>query len=138
MMRRFCGFALLALCFGFMGCSTKEAKPVTVKGTVNLDKQPLKDGEIMFVDLAGGGSTALPIKDGVFSGDIKPGKKKVEIRAFRPVKGDNTGGGMYKPGEVEASRGENYLPVRYNAESQTQEEIPAGGKSDLVYEVTSR
>jgi hypothetical protein len=121
-----------------MGCSTKEAKPVTVKGTVNLDKQPLKDGEILFVDLGGGGSTALPIKDGAFSGDIKPGKKKVEIRAFRPAKGDNTGGGMYKAGEVEASRGENFLPARYNTDSQTQEEIPASGKSDLTYEVTSR
>jgi hypothetical protein len=111
-----CGLCVLGL---LVGCA---AKPVKVSGTVELDGQPLKEGKITL--LGEGGATPegpFDIKDGKFEGEAKPGKKRVEIRAYKMGQPTKMGDKV-----IEASP-ENYLPAEYNTESKLTTEIGADG-----------
>ena len=121
------GMAVVGAC----GCGdAKKPPPVPVKGTVNLDGKPLADGEIGF---ASGGDPAviLPIKDGAFSGNAPVGKDHVDVRAFKqgpPLSTDPTN----------APTKTNIIPDRFNGPNSTlTADVPAGGASDLKFEVTS-
>src|SRR3954470_999467 len=66
------------------GCSGSES---SVSGTVNMDGQPLKEGDIIFEPADGQGSPAAgKIVDGKYTIKIAPGMKKVRINASRPTK----------------------------------------------------
>src|SRR3954447_18796867 len=80
----FSGVFLCAVCF-LGGCENKP-KPLGVSGTVMLDGKPLPDGSIALLGEAGGAPDTFTIKEGKFEGQAIPGKKRVEIRAFRPGK----------------------------------------------------
>ncbi|OAI39997.1 hypothetical protein AYO40_00890 [Planctomycetaceae bacterium SCGC AG-212-D15] len=67
------------------GCAPQAESPVSVHGKVTLDDKPLAAGKISFVVL-GEPPVVLDIKDGAFTGQVKPGKKRVEIRAYRAAK----------------------------------------------------
>src|SRR5262245_56341110 len=105
--------ALLPACLLVSACRDGRApKTVKVSGTVNLDGKPLSEGEIAFVGGPGTIPDILPVKNGTFEGPAKPGKVKVEIRAFRKGK---------LPDSVTEASGEpkeNYLPARFNDESK--------------------
>jgi len=129
-MRRW--FLLGCLCGALgclLGCST-AAKPIPVSGTVNLDGQPLAEGQVTLL----GEKTApetFTVKAGSFQGEAKPGKKRVEIRAFKlgkPTKMGDT--------EIEATP-ENYIPAKYNTESTLTAEVAAGGLNPNKFDVQS-
>jgi hypothetical protein len=65
------------------GCSQR----VTLSGTVTYDGEPVKDGHISFIPVAGQGSTVgAPIKDGSYELTAPPpGKYRVEITGNREV-----------------------------------------------------
>jgi hypothetical protein len=112
-----------------VGCTTK---PVAVSGTVELDGQPLKDGKITLIG-EGGVPPEGPfdIRDGKFEGQVTPGKKKVEIRAYK------MGQPTKMADKVIEATPENYLPARYNSETKLTAEVSNGGMSPSKFEVKS-
>src|ERR1700733_7723987 len=102
------GWCLLALILA--GCGPKTPVPVPVKGTVTLDGNPLPEGRISFIT-PGQVPEMLDVKDGRFEGKVKPGKKRVEVGAYRPTRIPDhipaSMRAMMKDGK------ENYLPPRY-------------------------
>ncbi len=112
------------------GCSKSEVQPVAVSGTVNLDGKPLDDGSITLIGEGGVPPEILPVKNGKFEGQAKPGKKRVEISAFRPGKKTKMGDEWIEGGP------ENYLPPRFNTESKLTAEVTASGLNPNKFDVT--
>jgi hypothetical protein len=116
-----------------VGCSGSSAeKPVKVKGVVTLDQKPLAEGEIIF-RTAGAAPFLIPIKAGNFEGESLPGKKIVEIRAYKPGPPIAP-----MPGVPDAPGQVNYLPARYNDESKLEAEVTPKGPNEFKFEVTSK
>jgi len=106
-----------------LGCAGGAATS-TVTGNVTFEGKPLPDGDIVFFDpenkLA---PDAGKIKDGVYSVAVKPGKKRVEIRASKMQKlPPDKKGAM---GETELPM--DYLPEKYNQKSELTADITSGG-----------
>ncbi|MCC6419062.1 MAG: hypothetical protein IT429_12580 [Gemmataceae bacterium] len=114
-----------------VGCS-KETPKASVRGTVTLDKKPLKDGQIIFAT-PGKAPEALPIKDGKFEGTVELGERKVEILSYKVAPAVKMEGeaAPTEPNKV------NILPARYNTESQLRTTIKEGGSPDLKFNLTS-
>jgi hypothetical protein len=125
--------AASAALFG-TGCAEKkvEQKSVQVSGKVNIDSKPLAEGEVTFVGDPGSIPEVIPIKNGVFDGTVKPGKKKVEIRAFRIEKPPPTATGFVTDSHV------NYIPERFNAKTTLLAEVTESGISPNVFDVKSQ
>lgn len=123
------GLVLLA------GCDSGPPAPklTKVSGTVTLDGSPMAEGEVTFAEPAKGAYDSIKVIDGKFEGPVQPGKKRVEVRAYRPGKPNTE---MYGP-DAKAEP-ENYIPAKYNNESTMTAEIPESGASDLKYDVTSK
>ncbi len=112
------------------GCSKQETPKVPVRGTVTLDKKPLEDGQIVF-STPGKAPEALPITNGTFEGTVEAGERKVEILAYKdapPVPMEGV------PADVNKV---NYLPARYNTESQLRTTVNPEGSLDLKFDLTS-
>ena len=129
-MRHGLGILLLLL----LGCGPREVVPVPVHGTVTLDGKPLREGQISFAT-PGQVPEIVPIEDGRFAGEVKPGEKRVEIAAYRPVR---------IPPEIPASMRslmeggkENYLPKRYHSDSTLTETVRETGDNDFQFTLTS-
>ena len=120
-LRTFCTLILLSSLSLFLGCGD-GLKEVT--GTVNLDGQPLPSGNIRFFALDGttGPSNGEKIENGAYTLPKKkglvPGRYRVEIRAYRPSQ-DN----ISDPGEDPVYPPEQYLPARYNEDSELEVEF---------------
>jgi hypothetical protein len=129
--RRLGLFGMLSLCIAIGGCKRHSKLPPTypAQGTVALDSKPLADGVITFISPETGDLQALDIKNGKFEGQIRPGTRRVEIRAYRPRKGPK------KPLEPPLS---NYLPKRYNAESTLSAEVTPSGPNTFKFELSSK
>jgi len=135
-MRWWYGPGLLCVCLLLGGCArggdVKE-KPVEIKGTVKLDGKPMPEGEIVFEGEPGSIPEILTIKDGDFSGKVKPGKKQVKVNAFKisppppSATGDN----------VEDQK-VNIIPDRYNAKTTLKADVSEGGLSPSEFQVLSK
>jgi len=104
---------VLAASIAFVpGCGGPKPSPLmTVSGTVEVDGEPLKGGQIVFVPLdANLSPEAGTIKDGTFECSSKMGPMRIEITATRK-----------NPGGLRA----NYIPARYNKESELTEDVSA-------------
>ena len=130
MNRCFLGISLLLL----VGCGPRVVLPVPVRGTVTLDGKPLREGQISFIT-PGQVPEILDVEDGRFEGDVKPGEKRVEIAAYRPLR---------IPADVPASMRllmeggkENYLPARYHSNSTLTETVHEAGDSEFQFTLTS-
>ena len=68
------------------GCNRNKTNMVSISGTVTLDGQPLEQGAITFYpedgETSGGGGS---IKDGKFTANVPPGKKKVTVLGTKVV-----------------------------------------------------
>jgi hypothetical protein len=115
------GLALLLLPLA-AGCGPKLVK---VSGTVTWEKEPLKQGKILFVPEEGGAPVGGDIKDGQFSVELPAGKKKVEIRATREKPGARIDPAMG------ATPREQFIPERYNDRTKLTAEVPAKGPVEL-------
>lgn len=108
------------------GCGTGR-EPVT--GTVTLDGQPLPSGEIRFLAMDGteGSQTGANIENGKFEMDdqmgLWPGRYRVEITAKRPSETN-----IAERGEEPEYLPEQYLPARYNVNSELEIELSDGGE----------
>jgi len=130
-------FGLLLIVYILPGCTPSNRH--AVQGTVTLDDQPIEKGTITFRPLAGteGPTSGSEIVDGNYSisaeQGIFAGEFRVEITADR-----DTGRTWTDP-----DRGtvfpvyEQYLPARYNQQSELTAEITAGDDNSLDFTLTS-
>lgn len=103
-----------------------------VRGTVTFDGQPVPEGTISFVpDDPALAPDAGPIEDGRFNVFVKPGPKRVEIRASRPVQ-------FPDPNDPDAAAlREDYIPARYNSSTELTAEVTAGGGNEFTFDLHS-
>lgn len=121
------GLAVL-LCALNLGCSDQAAEPASLKGTVKFNGELLPKGAIRLSTEDGtpGAGGLSPIVDGAYeikeSSGLKAGKHLVIINAFKPT------GRKIKVDEAGTEREEErqYLPRRYNDDSQEHIEISPG------------
>lgn len=130
--------ALLGIAFVVSGCN--ESPRNAVSGTVTFEGQPLADGYVMFVPLNGtpGPTAGANIKDGKFEveqqGSVFAGDFRVEIVASRPsnrkVLSQESGKMVTVP--------EQYIPIRYNQESELQASVEPGGKNQFDFSLSEK
>ena len=98
-------------------------------GKVTLDGMPLPVGQIIFVDAEGSPPRQYggEIKDGVYSVESTPGKKKVEITATASSIGSKDPGSDLK----------QIIPPQFNQQTTLAAEIPPDGKGSFDYAITS-
>jgi hypothetical protein len=121
------------------GCGSTGGRQA-IEGTVTLDGKPLEKGQITLVpqgDTRGptagaeivGGKFAIPAAGGTFVG-----KFRVEITASRP-------GGRKVPDRMTGKLLDGYeqfIPARYNAESQLSADVKAGAVNRFEFTVNSK
>lgn len=122
-----CSFAL-CLVVAVAGCGPGDNRQ-PLAGSVTLDGKPLEKGVITLFPQGAGSTAGCEILAGKYSLDTQtgatPGKYRVEILAFRP-----TGKSEYDVDQKkQVSLEEQYLPSRYNNDSELQAEVVAGGKN---------
>ena len=126
-------FTLLVL--SLAACNQEQELPpvFSVSGEVTLDGEPMPEGEIAFVKVSEGIRDMLPIKDGKFEGGVLPGERKVEIRAYRVEK---VGVEMYGDDAPESRI--NYIPPKYNEQSDLTATITESGPNEFKFEASSK
>jgi hypothetical protein len=112
------------------GCQRNS--DVLVEGTVTYDGQLVEMGAISFVPtVAGEQSQGAAIANGKFSAMVRPGSKRVEIRASRPKK--------LNPRDPDAANmREDFIPAKFNSASTLTSEIVAGQENKLQFELQSK
>jgi hypothetical protein len=113
------------------GCSN-QPKLYPVSGTVTFDGQPVETGDILFISAAGDrGPDAAKIADGKYTVQTTAGTKRVEVSASR-----------IRPGGAKGAGGEpvpeEYIPARYNIESQLTAEVKAEGSNTFDFALRSQ
>ena len=128
-----CAIGVLPL----LGCG--HGGRMSVEGTVTLDDRPLKNGAIQFRPLAGtnGPTAGAEIVDGKFvvpaRGGPFAGKFRVEITAVR--RSGRKVPNLMGTGMVDEHS--QFLPARYNSESQLKAEVTANGPNHFDFGLIS-
>lgn len=115
-----------------LGCGSRVA---TVSGKVTLDGQPVANGTIAFVPADGATASAeAKIKDGYYSLQMPPGRKRVQISAMK-VTGQRV---VYEgdPKSPVVDNVEEIIPPQYNAATTLTCEAP-GGSAKQNFELKS-
>jgi hypothetical protein len=121
---RWLGLVVVLAC---VGCNSSES---SVSGSVTVDGQPLKEGDIIFEPADGQGSPAAgKIVDGKYTLKIAPGNKKVRINASRPAK---------KPDPVMGTAArESMIAKEFNEQSTLTADVKGGKQEGVNFEVKS-
>jgi hypothetical protein len=129
-----CPVGILLVAVG-CGDSAKD-QTYDLSGMVNLDKKPLEEGQITFLDSSGRPPASMTITEGKYQGKAHAGNYRVEIRAYRlSEKALAPGPGVSK---YERPK-ENYLPERFNTKSEFKKaEVKPEGPNQFDYEVESK
>jgi hypothetical protein len=114
------------------GCSAAGDKPVKVSGTVLLDGSPMPEGEISFIT-EGEPPAIGTIRNGAFEADVKPGKRRVEVRRWETVAAPKE-----TTIKAEAPNRINKLPPRFNDASTLAAVVKAEGGNEFKFEVSSK
>ena len=114
----------LFFCFG---CSSADSM-ADVSGTVQMDGQPLAEGEIIFEASDNSKAPAAgAVKDGKYSVQVPPGSKKVKINSSRQAS---------KPDPVMGSAAkESRLGPEFNEKTTLTAEIKSGKNEGVNFEV---
>ena len=120
-------FAIFFLAFG---CGAGSPAMYRVTGSVTFDGRPVENGEIIFVPFDKSlAPDAGNIDHGTYDLLVKAGKKRVEIRASRPLVGKkpNPMGPVYQ----------DYIPEKYNARTTLEADVKSEGANRFDYELKS-
>jgi hypothetical protein len=126
------GVTLAALAsLALAGCGGRETFDVT--GKVTFDGVAVEKGEISFIPTDGpAAADGGVIENGTFAFAAKPGTKRVEIRASRPLPPEKQTnpemGLMY----------DDYIPAMYNRESTLTAEVSADGERTYSFDLKSK
>ena len=110
------------------GCG-QSSNRAPVEAAVTLDGEPLDEGAVTLLPLPGTSSPSAGanISQGRFSIPVKggplPGEFRVEIVAMRPISN--------------SIDYEQYLPARYNKQSELTIEIKDDGPNEFTFDLTS-
>jgi hypothetical protein len=116
----------------FAGCGGKGLERAVVSGNVTFDGKPLADAEIRFVPIEG---TKAPISGAAVvngryevlaKGGVPLGTHKVEIEAYRLLSGARPKQAANDDLFAASEPKEQYLPARYNKNSELRLAIPPG------------
>src|SRR5262245_61864897 len=121
-------YTFASLLFFTFGCDAGRPARYRVTGFVTFDRQPVEGGEIVFVPVDKGvAPDAGRIDNGSYDLLAKAGKKRVEIRASRPVVGGkpNPMGPVYQ----------DYIPEKYNARTMLEADVKPDGPNHFDYEL---
>ncbi len=111
------------------GCGDQQFESTyRVTGTVTLDQTPLPQN-IVFLTPETGDLQSIAIENGVYSGEVRAGQRRVEIRAYRPETGPRT------PMDPPPS---NYLPERYNTTTELSATISATDPNVFDFALNSK
>jgi hypothetical protein len=122
-------FLLLALSLLAAGCSRDGKYPVS--GTVTWEGHPIPTGHITFTPVDPTiGPDAGKIDNGSFRFRASPGAKKVEVFADRPL-------GEPDP-VMKVVAHEQYIPRRYNEQTELTAKVEAGGRNQFDFDLASR
>jgi hypothetical protein len=114
-----------------LGCSRKET--LEVSGHVTFDDAPVEKGEVSFIATDGSGATAGGvIENGAFRFETKPGSKRVEIRASRPLPANR------QPNPEMGLAYEDYIPAQFNRDSKLTAEVSADGERTYQFDLKSK
>lgn len=121
------------------GCGRNDGREM-LEGSVAIDGKPLESGYILFRSSEAGKSqaTGANIAAGTFriagKRSVQPGKFRVEITASRNS-GQKTADQLTgKP--VDAI--EQFIPARYNSQSELTADVKAGGANQFEFKITSK
>jgi hypothetical protein len=143
------GMAAMLISSLILGCGSGAAEGpprADVRGVVTLDGQPLPEGVIRFVPLAGtpGPKTSIAISDGKFSADALTGPV---VGAHR-IEIQSTDDGGYAPDDEEAidrlrkSRTHRIEAVRvpsaFNTHSRLTETVSEDGTNEFEFPLTTK
>jgi hypothetical protein len=131
----------LALAPGFLsGCNSRSGRQ-GIEGTVTLDGRPLEKGQVSFRPQQGTASPSAggEILDGRFSivpeRGLHSGKFHVEITASRPSNQKTLG---LFTGGITAEIEEQYIPAKYNRQSQLEATVESNGPNRFEFAITSK
>jgi hypothetical protein len=130
MHRRVSGLGVAVVLLFAFGCTDHQPARYPVKGSVRFNGQPVESGEILFAPVD---KRAAPdvgrIDQGLYEALVKGGKKRVEIRASRPVVGGkpNPMGPVYH----------DYIPEKYNARTKLTADVKPDGENRFDFELKS-
>jgi len=114
-----------------IGCGDAGPRTYPVSGTVTFDGKPVSDGDIFFIPAdAGIGPDAGKIVDGVFDARAKEGKCRVEIRALDV--------GPDTPVIEGSPIAANYIPQRYNSDSELEVDVSPDGDNHFEFKLQSQ
>ena len=115
-----------------LGCGRpSEPSTVAVTGMVLFDGKPLDDATVGLMPTSGMGTTtrAQTANGGRFTLTTVPGQKRIEIYAYREAA---------LPPNAHNERRQNYIPSRYNANSELVVAITLEGPNDLDLKLDSK
>ena len=115
-------------------CSCGPSDPLlyTISGTVSFDGQPVEKGTIVFepVDSVPGNGAGGEIHNGVFTLQSRQGKKRVSIRATRPIPGKRND--VMKVPAIQ-----QYIPPQYNSKTTLTAEVLPEGENHFEFNLVS-
>jgi hypothetical protein len=121
---------LSAACLLVAGCS-QEPKTYPVSGTVTLNGEPLKEGDVTFQSTDPAVSAdAGKVVDGRFEFRARAGEKRVEIRCSQVVPGRTTP--MGGPLRLEI------IPPQYNDKSELTVNVSPDGRNEYEFKLDGK
>jgi hypothetical protein len=122
-----------------LGCGQHERTSVT--GKVTLDGQPLTAGQIVFEPTSAGRLGIAQISDGVYTMPATQGpttgKYVVRITSSRPT-GRKTQAGRGNDTKTVVDQYEQFIPAKYNVQSELTTEVTAEGASARDFPLSSK
>lgn len=134
--------AVVAVCV-LTGCEVRTL-PVAVSGTVTIDGKPLPKGVITFFSHYDSKSSVASIVNGKYSVEQTdgpfPGRQLVRIIAYRDIVGSKPilTEGLPTADPKAPLPQEQYIPIRYNAESKIEVELTEGSNPDVSFQIESQ
>jgi hypothetical protein len=122
---------MVAMTVGLLGCGGNSGVPldetVPVQGKVQLDGQPLPDGEIIF-SVDGKPPQIIPIKGGAYNGKAMVGDNRVELAVYK----------MEIDSMTNDEQKVNTLPARFNTQTTLKAPVTEGGPNNFDFEAQSK
>jgi hypothetical protein len=131
---------LLSILAVVQGCEGVRSNTLAASGKVTLDGKPLESGQITFISLGDGGSRAsAKIENGEFSippnFGVKAGEQLVQIEAYRKSNRPIQPSGLLTAEEAAKGAVEQYLPAKYNTQSQLKAQVQSGGDNFFEFQL---
>lgn len=111
-----------------VGCGPSGPRTYPVEGTISFDGQPIEEGYVTFAPQQRGETpVAGPIKAGKYALRVTEGDKRIEVQASQFVGPENPIMGLRAK--------EQYIPDRYNVESELKATVTADGENEFDFEL---